>query len=55
MAAANPTKLGSNTPVEKTKQEVKYFGEGAEKVKFTADPNATLIRVYANGCILTDY
>jgi hypothetical protein len=55
MAAANPTKLGSNVPVEKSKQVVQYFGEGADKVKFVADPNASLIRVYANGCILMDY
>lgn len=55
MAAANPTKLGSSAPVEQTKQVIQYFGVGADKVKFVADPNASLIRVYANGCILMDY
>lgn len=34
---------------------IEYFGEGANKVKFTVEPNATLIRVYADGRILIDY
>lgn len=34
---------------------IEYFGEGAENVKFNTDPNATRIRVYATGLILTDY
>ena len=35
--------------------KVEYIGEGAEKVKFTKDPKATSIRVYADGRILVDY
>lgn len=34
---------------------IEYFGEGAEDVKFNIEPNATRIRVYATGLILTDY
>lgn len=41
---------------QETKQPViEYFGEGAEDVEFTIDPNATRIRVYNSGLILTDY
>ena len=35
--------------------QIEYFGEGADKIKFTVDPKATRIRVFANGCVLTDY
>ena len=34
---------------------IEYFGEGAEDVKCDIEPNATRIRVYATGLILTDY
>ena len=34
---------------------IEYLGEGAEKIKFTVDPRATSIRVYADGRILVDY
>lgn len=37
------------------KPNIQYFGEGAEKVKFTIDPKAALIRVYGDGTILVDY
>lgn len=42
-------------PKESGGPKIEYFGEGAEKIKFTVDPKATVIRVYANGLILTDY
>jgi hypothetical protein len=35
--------------------KIEYFGDGADKVKFTVDPKAKSVRVYANGLILTDY
>lgn len=35
--------------------KIVFFGVGAEKVKFTVDPKAKRIRVYANGLIMTDY
>lgn len=31
---------------------VEYIGEGAELVTFTANPKATLIKVYANGIVV---
>jgi len=34
---------------------IEYLGVGAENVKFTVDPRATAIRVYADGRILVDY
>lgn len=34
---------------------IEYYGEGAKDVKLNIDPNATRIRVYADGRILTDY
>lgn len=34
---------------------IEFYGEGAEDVKFNIDQNATRIRVYATGLILTDY
>ena len=59
MARANPAnKPQPNDEAEtENKQEpiVEYFGEGAEDVKVNIDPNATRIRVYATGLILTDY
>lgn len=58
MANANPIKLGAEdkAPVDKSaKPTVQYFGEGAEKIKFEADPKAKLIRVYSNGVVLVDY
>jgi hypothetical protein len=60
VANANPAsaapKKTPKAPVEESKgPKIEYFGVGAEKVKFTVDPKATSIRVYANGLILTDY
>lgn len=34
---------------------IEYIGAGADKIKFTVDPRATAIRVYADGRILVDY
>ena len=65
MARANPANKSQSNDVDETennnnnnnKQEpiIEYFGEGAEDVKCDIDPNATRIRVYATGLILTDY
>lgn len=58
MANANPASAAPKppkVPKESGRPKVEYFGEGAEKIKFTVDPKATAIRVYANGLILTDY
>lgn len=50
------TKAPKAPPVEsKDKPVIEYHGEGAEKIKFTVDPKASRIRVFANGCVLTDY
>lgn len=60
MADANPSRPAAKppkTPAVESKDTpiIEYFGEGAEKIKFTVDPKAARVRVYANGCILTDY
>ena len=59
MARANPAnKPQPNDEAEtENKQEpiIEFYGEGAEDVKFNIDQNATRIRVYASGLILTDY
>ena len=58
MARANPAnKPQPNDTAETEKKEpiIEYFGEGAKDVKFLIDANATRIRVYADGRILTDY
>lgn len=59
MARANPANKPQPNEAGETenKQEpiIEYFGEGAENVEFNIDPNATRIRVYATGLILTDY
>lgn len=67
MARANPANKPQPNDVAETenndnnnnnnKQEpiIEYFGEGAEDVKCDIEPNATRIRVYATGLILTDY
>lgn len=58
MARANPAnKPQPNEAVETEQNEpiIEYFGEGAKDVEFNSDPNATRIRVYASGLILTDY
>lgn len=64
MAAAKPA---SNTELfsaeekvptlEKSKggPQIEYYGEGADKVKFTVDKNARLIRVFGDGRIMIDY
>lgn len=58
MARANPANKPQPNDAVETEQNapiIEYFGEGAEDVKFDIDPNATRIRVYASGLILTDY
>lgn len=65
MARANPANKSQSNDVgeiennnnNNNKQEpiIEYFGEGAEDVKCDIEPNATRIRVYATGLILTDY
>lgn len=45
---------GASAPKEAS-PVIEYLGEGADKVKFTVDPKARLIRVYADGRILVDY
>lgn len=57
MANANPVKLGAEEAPKETgsKPTIQYFGEGADKIKFTVDPKAKLIRVYASGVVLVDY
>ena len=57
MARANPANKPqpNETEIEKKEPLIEYFGEGAKDVKFLIDPNATRIRVYADGRILTDY
>lgn len=59
MARANPANKPQPNDAAETEQKaepiIEYFGEGAEEVKFNIDPNATRIRVYATGLILTDY
>lgn len=59
MARANQANKSQSNDVDETankqKPIIEYFGEGAEDVKFNVEPNATRIRVYATGLILTDY
>ena len=57
MADATPSRPSIPKKPEPAKggPKVEYFGEGADKIKFTVDPKATRVRVYANGMILTDY
>ena len=59
MARANQANKSQSNDVDETenKQEpiIEFYGEGAKDVEFTIDQNATRIRVYATGLILTDY
>lgn len=58
MARANPANKSQPNDTAETEQNepvIEYFGEGAKDVEFNIDPNATRIRVYATGLILTDY
>lgn len=57
MARANPANKPQPNEAETEKKGpiIEYYGEGANDVKFNTDPNATRIRVYADGRILTDY
>lgn len=48
-----PKKEAKPTVVEKASTNVEYIGEGAEKIKFTQDPKAKLIRVNSNGIVQT--
>lgn len=55
MARAKPANQPSDQ-VETTEGPViEYVDEGAENVKFTADPNAKLIRVFSSGQVTYDY
>lgn len=55
-SSAAPKKNPKASSVEpKGNTKIEYIGEGADKIKFTVDPKATRIRVYANGTVLTDY
>ena len=59
MANANPASAAPKTPKVPAKEsggpKIEYFGEGAEKIKFTVDPKASTVRVYDNGIIVTIY
>ena len=59
MSRANPANKPQPNDAAETenKQEpiIEFYGEGAKDVEFTIDQNATRIRVYATGLILTDY
>lgn len=64
MAAAKPanraelfTEEEKAPSLEKLKggPQIEYYGEGADKVKFTVDKKARLIRVYGDGRVLIDY
>lgn len=57
MARANQANKPQPNEAETEKKGpiIEYYGEGANDVKFNTDPNATRIRVYADGRILTDY
>jgi len=54
-ASAAPKKEAKETKASPSNPPIEYVGEGADKVKFTVDPKAKLIRVYADGRILVDY
>ena len=53
--SAAPKKEPKETVVSPKGPPIEYIGVGADKVKFTMDPRATNIRVYADGRILVDY
>ena len=58
MANANPASSAPKPPKipkESGGPKIEYIGEGAEKIKFSVDPKATVIRVYANGLIAVSY
>lgn len=69
MARANPANKSQSNDVDETKSQpndtaetenkqepiIEFYGEGAKDVKFNIDPNASLIRVYEDGRVLTDY
>ena len=59
MARANPANKPQPNDAAETenKQEpiIEFYGEGAKDVKFNIDPNASLIRVYEEGPVQTDY
>ena len=54
-ATAAPEEKPKDPKKETKGPKIEYYGEGADKIKFTVDPKATLVRVYANGMIVTDY
>lgn len=53
--SAAPKKEPKEAKVVPSGPPIEYLGEGAEKIKFTVDPRAKNIRVYADGRILVDY
>ena len=58
MARANPANKPQPNDTAETEQNepiIEFYGEGAKDVKFNIDPNATRLRVYADGRVLTDY
>lgn len=48
-----PKKEVKPTVVDKAPSNVEFVGEGAEKIKFTPDPKAKLIRVNSSGIVQT--
>lgn len=55
MARAKPQPQAEVKAPEQTKPVIEYYGDGAKDVKFEIDPKASLIRVYGDGRIVTDY
>jgi hypothetical protein len=55
VSAAPKKELKEPKVVPQLPSNIEYIGVGAEKIKFTVDPRATSIRVYADGRILVDY
>lgn len=55
VSAAPKKELKEPKVVPQLPSNIEYIGVGAEKVKFTVDPRAKNIRVYADGRILVDY
>ena len=58
MARANPANKTQPNEAETDKKKepiIEFYGEGAKDVEFNIEPNATRIRVYADGRVLTDY
>lgn len=54
-AQSAPKKKSEGASAPKDQPVIQFMGDGADKVKFTVDPKAKLIRVYPDGRILVDY